>query len=234
MSDVPQCAAQLAYMILDPSGWRERHMTFAERYAELFQEVSDALDKSQGARRRKGGPPISTLVTRRQSHFRQGLAGEEFVKPPPTEGDESVPWNEGSQQSQLLLVVACRLNKLEGSRPRSLVDWTYRCGELLLTPFSPPSRALPKAVCARDPWHCGQLGARYGPECNVHPQPPTGGALGSRHASCWPRVHRMHTHTHCRALAQANDRPLASQPGPHRHLSTAVTTASTSWASCGG
>jgi len=48
------------------------------------------------------------------------------VKPPPTQpGEEPVPWNEGSQQSQLLIVVACRLNKLEGSRPRGLVDWTY-------------------------------------------------------------------------------------------------------------
>jgi len=118
--------AQVIYMILDPSGWRERHMTFAERYAELFSEISDALDKPKGSRRRKGGPPISPLVTRRQSHYRQGLAGAPFVKPPPTQpGEEPVPWNEGSQQSQLLIVVACRLNKLEGSRPRGLVDWTY-------------------------------------------------------------------------------------------------------------
>lgn len=117
--------AQIVYMVLDPSGWRERHMTFAERYAELFQEISDTLDKPSGSRKRKGGPPISTLVTRRQSHYRQGFAGDEFVKPPLNDKDESVPWKEGSQQSQLLLVVACRLNKLEGSRPRALVDWTY-------------------------------------------------------------------------------------------------------------
>eukprot|EP00966_Prymnesium_polylepis_P057782 1338172-Prymnesium_polylepis.3 len=52
---------QVIYMILDPSGWRERHMTFAERYAELFSEISDALDKPKGSRRRKGGPPISPL-----------------------------------------------------------------------------------------------------------------------------------------------------------------------------
>jgi len=56
----------------------------------------------------------------------EASAGAPFVKPPPTQpGEEPVPWNEGSQQSQLLIVVACRLNKLEGSRPRGLVDWTY-------------------------------------------------------------------------------------------------------------
>ena len=54
-------------MVLDPSGWRERHMTFAERYAELFSEISDALDKPKGSRRRKGGPPISPLVRLREA-----------------------------------------------------------------------------------------------------------------------------------------------------------------------
>jgi len=118
---------QTVVLFMDPSGWRERHRSFADRYTDLFQEIAEALSKSKSSRERRGGPPISTLVTRRQSYFRQGLAGEEYVKDP-HEGEsfeDSAPWGEGSQQSQLALVVACRLNKLEGSRPRGLIDWTY-------------------------------------------------------------------------------------------------------------
>ena len=70
MLSVTLCSptAQLVYMLLDPPGWRERHMGFAERYAELFQEISDALDKPASKRRAKGGPPISTLVSLRRRY----------------------------------------------------------------------------------------------------------------------------------------------------------------------
>ena len=67
-------------------------------------------------------------ITRRQSFFRQGLAGDPFVKAfdsGPNDPVEAVPWGQGSQQSQLMMVTACRLAKLEGSRPRSLIDWAY-------------------------------------------------------------------------------------------------------------
>jgi len=123
---------QVVILFLDPSGWRERHLTFAERYNDLYNEMADALDKPRSQRVQRGGPPISTLVTRRQSHFRQGLADEPFVKAP-QQSDPDMTANsmikvlnqEGSQQSQLLVAVSCRLNKLEGCRPRSLVDWSY-------------------------------------------------------------------------------------------------------------
>jgi len=123
---------QVAMLFLDPSGWRERHLNFAERYNDLFNEMAEALDKPRNQRTQRGGPPISTLVTRRQSHFRQGLADEAFVKAP-TKPDADMVGNsmvkvlnqEGSQQSQLLIAVSCRLNKLEGCRPRQLIDWTY-------------------------------------------------------------------------------------------------------------
>jgi len=123
---------QVAMLFLDPSGWRERHLNFAERYNDLYNEMADALDKPRNQRMQRGGPPISTLVTRRQSHFRQGLADEPFVKAP-TKLDADMVGNsmikvlnqEGSQQSQLLLAVSCRLNKLEGCRPRQLIDWTF-------------------------------------------------------------------------------------------------------------
>ena len=105
-------------------------MTFAERYNDLYCEVADALDKPRSQRVFIGGTPITTLVTRRQSVFRQGLAGDPFVSAPKDLDPDMNGWplnnKEGSQQSQLLLAVSCRLNKLEGSRPRALIDWTYR------------------------------------------------------------------------------------------------------------
>jgi hypothetical protein len=76
------CALQMVMLYLDPSGWRERHLAFAEIYNDLFLEVSEALEKPRAQRMSVGGMSISTTVTRRLSYFRQGLAGEPFVTSP--------------------------------------------------------------------------------------------------------------------------------------------------------
>ena len=60
-----------------------------------------------------------TNLLLRKSFLRQGLAGQPAETFDPQE--PGVFSRQGSQQSQLLLIIACRLMKLEGSRPRDVV-----------------------------------------------------------------------------------------------------------------
>ena len=55
--------------------------------------MADALEKPRNQRVQRGGPPISMLVTRGQSHFRQGLADEGFVKVPALYEPARIPWH---------------------------------------------------------------------------------------------------------------------------------------------
>tara|TARA_B110001452_G_scaffold253680_1_gene244604 strand:+ start:194 stop:838 length:645 start_codon:yes stop_codon:yes gene_type:complete len=109
-----------AYHYMDPSGWKERHVGFAERYFELEQAIAEAMDAPEKERRSTSvwQRPVCNLLLRK-SFLRQGLAGrpaESFDPPEP-----GVFTKQGSQQSQLLLIIAARLMKLEGSRPRDVV-----------------------------------------------------------------------------------------------------------------